>query len=406
MKNVLYINTTIGKGGAAKVAYDFLYKNIEKFGFNTNFLTSGNHSMDEDENISEYLKLTLSQKLVVKKFEKDTGLLDFFNIKSYKIQNIKEFKQADIIHLHNMHGRYFSPLAFLFFFNKSVIWTLHDEQSFTGHCAWTYNCEKWQIKCKNCHNLKDYPQISKDTTAFLFEIKKFIYKIIKPTIICPSNWLKQRAEKSILGQFDVRHINNGVDENIFKLYDKTHARKELNLPLDKTILFFASDGSLKNPAKGGEYIQKTYEYFKDNKDILFVCTGGKERNYRNDNFLEFEYIKDENLMAKFYSASDLFIYPSLADNSPLVVLESLACQTPVIAFKTGGIPEQVKHMQSGYIANYKDEEDFIKGIETFLSSENLISNAKLIARQTIEENFTLDKMISEHIKLYKEISAK
>ena len=132
-------------------------------------------------------------------------------------------------------------------------------------------------------------------------------------------------------------------------------------------------------------------------------TGNKERRYRNDNFLEFEYIKDENIMAKFYSAADLFIYPSLADNAPLVVLESLACQTPVITFNTGGIPEQVKHKESGYIANYKDGEDFIKGIEIFLADKDLIYNAGLVARQTIEKNFTLDKMISEHIKLYEEI---
>ena len=112
--NILYVNTVIGKGGAAKVAYNFLYKNIKNSEFSTNFLTSENFSEDEEESISEYLKLTTNQKLAIKKFEKDTGLLDFYNIKSYNIHNLKEFKQADIIHLHNMHGRYFSPLALLF----------------------------------------------------------------------------------------------------------------------------------------------------------------------------------------------------------------------------------------------------------------------------------------------------
>ena len=404
MKKVLYINTLIGKGGAARIAYE-LFENIKKYDFETKFLTSKNFSENKNEDIIEYLDQT-NQRILIKKLEKNTGLLDFFNFKSYNIHNLKEFKQADIIHLHNMHGGYFSPLGMLFFINKPVIWTLHDEQSFTGHCAWTYDCEKWQTKCRNCNNFFGYPKISKDTTAFLFGTKKLVYKVIKPTVICPSEWLKKRAEKSILGNFDIRQINYGIDENLFKPYDKLEARKELNLPLDKTILFFSSDGSLKNPAKGGQYIQKTYEHFKSNKDILFVCTGGKKRNYRNDNFLEFEYIHNENIMAKFYSASDLFIYPSLADNSPLVVLESLACQTPVITFNTGGIPEQVSHMESGYIAKYEDENDFIKGIELFLSDKGLIDKAGIKARQTIEEKFTIDKMIFEYVKLYGEMSDK
>jgi len=404
MKNILYINTQIGKGGAARIAYE-QYKNIKKHNYNTYFLTSEVFSDDEDNNILRFLDHS-KHKMLIRKLEKHTGLLDFFNFKSYLLGNLKEFGEADIVHLHNLHGRYFSPPAMLFLVNRPVVWTLHDEQSFTGHCAWTYDCEKWQTKCCDCHNLTDYPKISKDTTAFLFWVKKHLYKAVDPVITCPSGWLKTQAEKSILKDLDIRQINYGIDEKIYKPYDKIQARNELGLPQDKTILFFSSAGSLKNPAKGGEYVKKAYEYFKNNGDILFVCTGGQKRQYISDNFLEFEYITDENLMAKFYSASDLFIYPSLADNSPLVVLESLACGTPVVAFATGGIPEQVNHLEAGYVAGYKDEQDFIKGTELFLFDENLRHNCGLNARRVVEEKFTLDKMVSEYIKLYEEISNK
>ncbi len=394
MKNVLYLNTLTNKGGAAKVAYSFLYKNIGKYGFNPLFLSAKNLGREKHE-------------LLIKKLEKSTGLPDFFNFKSYGLYKLKEFGEADVIHLHNIHGGYFSPLALLFFTNKPVVWTLHDEQSFTGHCAWAYECEKWLAGCRHCPDLKRYPKISKDTAAFLFRVKKCLYKPLKPTVVCPSKWLARRAKASpLLGKFDIRLINNGVDEEIFKPYDKARAREELNLAQDKTILFFSSMGSLKNPAKGGQYIKKAFERFKDNKDILFVCTGGRERSYCGDNFLEFEYIEDENIMAKFYSAADLFIYPSLADNAPLVVLESLACGTPVIAFDAGGIPEQVKHLESGYIAAYRDEDDFINGIKTFLADENLAYSAGIRGRKVVEEKFTLEGMISGYIKLYEEITSR
>ena len=143
MKNILYINTLMGRGGAAKVAYD-LFKNLKDHDFTTKFLTSKIFSDVQDKDIIDYLN-PADKEAVIKKLEQRTGLLDFFNFKSYTLCNLKEFKQADIVHLHNMHGRYFSPLAMLYLINKPLIWTLHDEQSFTGHCAWTFDCKNGRL---------------------------------------------------------------------------------------------------------------------------------------------------------------------------------------------------------------------------------------------------------------------
>src|SRR5690554_5007769 len=86
---------------------------------------------------------------------------------------------------------------------KPVIWTIHDEQSYTGHCAYSFDCKKWQTGCGNCPDLTFYPKIKKDTTDFLLYIKEKIYDFSDFTVVCPSRWLANRAKQSILGNKDI-----------------------------------------------------------------------------------------------------------------------------------------------------------------------------------------------------------
>ena len=185
--------------------------------------------------------------------------------------------------------------------------------------------------------------------------------------------------------------------------DKTDVRKKLNLPLDKTILMFSAHKGLKNFWKGGDYLLKALEQIDDEK-VFFLNIGSKEnldkRIKKSIEWVSIPYIDNETTMAEYYAASDLFLYPSLADNCPLVVLESMACGTPVIAFETGGIPELLTNMKTGYIARYKDVDDFVKGIKLFLNDLELRTKAGLSARKDVEMHFTLNKMVTLYEGLY------
>ena len=112
---------------------------------------------------------------------------------------------------------------------------------------------------------------------------------------------------------------------------------------------------------------------------------------------------DEETMAKYYAASDICLYPSVADNCPLIVLEALACGLPVITFNTGGIPELVAHLKTGYIAEYKNVEDLAKGAELFLNDRDLREKAGILARKKVKESFTLDHQTDEYLKLCRKI---
>lgn len=403
--NILHINTAAGKGGAAKIAHELLNKSLIQRGYNSKILVNESCLNDDSIGMIEHKNLALHKLL--HKYQRKNGLIDFFNLDSFNIKSLNSFKNADIIHLNNLHGNYFS------IFNlpeitalKPTIWTLHDEYAITGHCAFTLNCEKWQTGCGNCTNLTAYPKLKKDTTKYLFDIKQKIYENSDFTIVCYSYWLKDKLSKSILKDKEIRLIYNGINEKIFINTEKKQAREKLDLPLDKKILLFSANGGIKNPQKGGQYVLEAYEHFKCYEDIVFLCIGGKNKEFNAPNWIDIPYINDENIMALYYSAADLFIYPSLAETFGLVLAEAMSCELPVVSFKNSAIQEVVSHNQTGYLAENENIKDFINGINYFLENEETRIMASKQSRNIVLEKFTLDKMVDNYIALYNEILQK
>ena len=400
LKNILTINTVAGHGGAARAAYDMLCVPLRRIGLKTHILCKQS-MIKNDKNITIIEKQSYFENFYSKILNK-FGYLDLWH-NSTKISKFNCYKEANLIHLHNLHGDYFNPLFLPKLTNeKPTIWTLHDEQSFTGHCAYSFSCKKWENGCGNCPDLSYYPSIKKDRTNFLWNLKKKIYENSRLTLVTPSRWLFKKLQNSILSTKKVYQIYNGIDEEIWRPYKKNQARKDLDLPQNKTILLFLSDGSIYNLQKGGKYILNVIDYYKNRKDILILIVGAKlVKEYQNVISIDYIYSKAE--LVKYYSSADLFIFPTLSDNLPFVVMESMACGTPVISFKIGGIPEEIDHLKTGYLAKYKDLKNFIFGIELFVKNKKLRHDTTRQAHKQFLEKFTLKKCLSNYLDLYKEI---
>lgn len=398
--NILHINTLDNIGGAAKVAYR-LKDNLKERGRHSWMLVGYKFSKSPDVKQiprNKYLQfgLNILSTIILRPY------LIFRS--TFRIKDQTDVKNSDIIHLHNLHGGYFNPLALPELTKlKPTVYTLHDMWAFTGHCAHSFDCDKWQTGCGGCPYLKVYPALWYDITHKLWAIKKDVYKRSDFIIVTPSRWLKSKLEKSILSDKKVYLIYNGIDSKIFHPMDKTDVRKKLNLPLDKTILMFSAHKGIKNLWKGGDYLLKALEQI-DDENVFFLNVGSSEnlktKVKKSIEWVSIPHVNSETTMAEYYAASDLFLYPSLADNCPLVVLESMACGTPIIAFETGGIPELMTNMRSGYIAQYKDVGDFVKGINLFLNDVDLRVKAGISARKDVEKHFTLDKMVTLYDELY------
>ncbi len=398
--SILHINTSDLGGGAAKIAND-LFIIQRKNDLNSKILVANKNS--SDVNIEE-IKGINSKKQHFLKFAQDClQWQDFFHQSTSEIVNQDIFKEADVVHLHNLHGNYFSPLDLpLLAQNKPIIWSLHDMQSFTGHCAHSFACDKWELSCGNCPQLDSYPSITKDTTSFILESKKRIYEKANLNIVVLSNWLKAKVEKSILSNQKIHTIHNGIDTAIYRKTNKEKARENLGIPLDKIVVLFSAEMGIKNPYKGGEFVKKIIEKYA-NKSVLFVNIGGGKEVMKNSSNWELPYINLPDEMALFYSASDIYLYPTLADNCPLVVLEAMSCELPVLTFNTGGVPELVLHNETGYVADYKSYEDLCNGFELMIENETVRNNMGLKGRKRVEEYFTIEIMNEKYMKIYTDL---
>ena len=401
--SILHINTFDHGGGAAKIAYELCnYQHTQSL---NSAMLVGNKKSDYDFVLEINPEHSRRQHFLTTA-QKQLQWQDFFHTSAFKIVNQSIFKKADIVHLHNLHGDYFSPFAIpLLSSQKPTVWTLHDMQAITGHCGSSLDCEKWESGCGQCPYLSSYPALQKDTTHFIWKTKQKIYAKSKLTIVVPSMWLKKKVEKSTLKQFSVHLIYNGIDTTIYRPYNKQQVRDELGIPRDLKVVLFSADMGLNNPYKGGEYVKKIIN-LHDKSEILFINIGGGTLTEKGNRVWNISYLSDSAQMAKYYSASDLYLYPTLADNCPLVVLEAMACGLPVLSFNTGGIPELVKHMETGYISKYKNIDELNNGLLRILNDTDLRENMGVKAIEIVQKLFTKEIMNQKYLALYNNLLQK
>ena len=396
---IAQISTIDKKGGAAKVAW-MLKEGLKARGLGTQMFVGQKFSNDPD------VKIITDSILDSNTYYKEQGFLYYDINSTFKLSFQKEFLESDVAHLHNLHGNYFNPFALSALTeSKPSIWTLHDMQSMTGHCAYSFDCEKWQTGCGNCPHLEAYPSIIRDRTAEMWHDKKLIYKESDFELIVPSQWLKNIVEKSILKDKRVHLIYNGIDESIYRPLDKHAIRKMFKIPPNAVIISFVAQGGLIDKRKGGNFILEAYRYFTAKyPNVFFICVGDTSDKAPTERFLQIPFVLDEEKLVQLYCASDIFLFPTLADNCPLVILEVMGCGVPIVSFNTGGIPELIDHGQTGLIAGFKNSEEFIKMTEYLVADKAKREEFSAAGRERLLKTFTLDQMVDKHITLYERLA--
>ncbi|MHC4682881.1 MAG: FkbM family methyltransferase [Planctomycetota bacterium] len=396
---IAQINTVDKKGGAAKVAW-MLKEGLKAKGFQTKMFVKENFSGDDDVQIITNPAIDNGDDY------KKKGFL-YYDINSTSLlSGNDDFISSDMFHFHNLHGDYFNPFALSELTKiRPSVWTLHDMQSITGHCAYAFDCLKWQSGCGDCPDIETYPAITADRTAQIWEDKRQIYQKSDIELIVPSQWLKDTVEKSILRNKKIHLIYNGIDEHIYKPDDKHAIRRMFKIPHDAIIISFVAHGGLIDKRKGGDFILKAYSYFVSKyPNVYFICVGGNSPRAPTKRFLQIPFVLDESKLVQLYCATDIFLFPTLADNCPLVILEVMGCGVPIVSFNTGGVPELIEHGKTGLIAEFKNGEEFIRMIEYLIGSRAKREEFAIAGRERLLKMFTLDRMIDKHIRLYEELA--
>lgn len=269
------------------------------------------------------------------------------------ITNNQHYQEADIINFHWV-ARFLDYSSFFRKNKKPIVWTLHDMEPFGG----------------GNHYEKEFLFDSyKDLIEDQLKLKKRAVSNQNINVVGPSRWLMNCSKNSeVLGKFPHYNIPYGLDVDIFKKYDPAEAKAAFGIPADKKAILFVSE-VITNRRKGFHLLLEALEILK--RDDFYLCAVGKveEGHALHDipNFHHLGVIKDQRKMAMAYAASDVFVIPSIEDNLPNTVLESICTGTPVIGYDIGGVPDMIQHEQNGLICNDVSGACLADAMDEFLS---------------------------------------
>lgn len=367
---VVQINSVYGYGSTGRIVRDIHHALMAEghdsfviYGRSGAIGTQGT-GVSEEQNVY-YLHNEVEEKIhiVIGTVFDRHGQLSKRNTASI-IQKLVEIN-PDVIHLHNIHGFYLNYVDLFNYLkksNKQVVWTLHDCWIKTGFCSYyDYNeCDGYRNGCKSCKYKNVYPYRVFTNAANNYELKKSVFTSLdKLSIVTPSTWLQGEIEDSYMGKYSVRTIHNNVDTTKFR-YHENDLKTKYGLT-DKKIALAVS--SLFTVQKGFEEYKKLAGILPDEWKLVMIGLNDKELKSLPAGVLGIKRTNSVEELADWYSAADCLVNLSLEDVYPTVNIEASSCGLPIIAYKTGGMVEQVEN--KGILIDRYDIQGVADALKTF-----------------------------------------
>lgn len=405
---VLHLSASDNSGGSARSAYR-IHDGLRRLGVESRMLVGWRVTDDPAVDLVAAGRLWIADRIANRLTER-LSLQYLWHPSSMVLPHRRWVREADIIQLYNVHGGYMSHTVLPALCRRHpVVWRLSDLWPMTGHCAYDFGCGRWKTGCGSCPIVSDYPGLRHDRTAWLWRVKERLYRRCTMTIVAPSRWIARFAQDSpLLGRFPVRVIPNGLDTDVFRPMPREAARHALGLPAGKRFILFGAHYASER-RKGaillGEALARLAQSGISDVALLVM---GRESDRAAASLAQWPVrtlgaIQDDRMLAMAYAAADMFVLPTLADNLPNTVLESMACGTAVVAFAVGGVPEAVRHLETGYAARAGDPADLAEGIRHLLDNAPLREQLGRRGREVVEAEYTLQLQAERFLALYEDL---
>ena len=399
---VLQVNCVYKNGSTGKIVYD-IHNELRKNGHRSIICYGRGERNDEDNvyKITNELYSKINNLLTRINGLMYSGFL-FSNLRLYKI--IKNEK-PHVVHLHCLNSYFINIYKLINWLKKNkikTVLTLHAEFMYTANCGYALGCEKWKTGCGKC------PRLKKETKSIFFDRTNYSWNLMKKSfddfdelcIVSVSPWLMNRAKDSIILKNKMHMvIYNGVDTNIFKIYNKDYIREKYNISkATKIVLHVTSNFNNKiDSIKGGAYLLKLAEMAeKDN--IKFVVIGKYDYNIKvPKNLIFIGNINEPIELAKYYSSSDLTVLTSKSETFSMVTIESLCCGTPVVGFKAGA-PEQIALKDYSKFVEFGNIKELYVEMKKMLNTNN---NSEIMNHA--HKEYSSKEMYLKYLNLYKKI---
>lgn len=406
--NVLHINTSdTGSGGA--IAAQRLHQGLITQGVNSRLLVG--HTKSANREIAAIPQSSKRSEKLAFQVSWRAGLNNLNILNTFDIPKHDWFQEAQVLNFHNLHGGFFNYLAIKKLTqDKPAIWTLHDMWSFTGHCVYSFDCDRWKNGCGCCPYPDTYPAIQRDNTAWEWKLKDWAYQNSNIAIVTLSKWLTKQVEQSMLSRFPIYHIPNGIDTDVYLPLEQELCRRVLDIPKNKKVLMFAAQ-NLADSRKGGDLLLKAIQKLPDSlkAETVLLTIGAMNQSTASTldmNIVNLGYVESNRLKVIAYSAADLFVFPTRSDNLPLVLQESMACGTPMVSFEVGGVPDLVRPGITGYLASPENVDDLSNGLIQLLEDNSLRNSMSLRCREISIREYGLEQQAKKYIHLYQESLSK
>lgn len=283
---------------------------------------------------------------------------------------------VDVINLHWSAGlvspRGLERLAGL---GKPIVYTLHDTWPLTGGCHYPAGCGRWELGCGGCPQLLiDTAQTTAAVAGWRAAFGRAVAGAGLGTVVTPSRWLGEMAAKSpATAGWHREVVPYGVDLGVFRPMDRGAARASFGLGAEDRVVLFVADNTgerRKGFAVLHEALRRLIRESKLRPRVLVVGADPAFDPAVSESVVRGGHLSDDARIAAAYSAADCYALPTLEDNLPNTMLESLACGTPVVGTRVGGVGETIEPGVTGELADPGDAASLAKALRRQLSAKD------------------------------------
>ncbi|MFT4524208.1 MAG: glycosyltransferase involved in cell wall biosynthesis [Granulosicoccus sp.] len=298
---------------------------------------------------------------------------------------ISQTKSADVIHLHNIHDMGFGWEVLLNLAEtKPIVWTLHDQ---------------WILGKNIDPPFVEGDSIPKKKLAFINH--KNVH------LVTPSLWLQDKVYWKTRKLPTL--IKYGIDTDIYRPLDRSTACQNLDLDQSKKRILFIAKNPQSNPYKDFAGLKKAW--IKANQELGnggydLIALGGLKttETHGNQTLKVISFTQNETDVCSWINACDLMIHATHSDNSPVSILEAMACKTPVVATNIGGINEQLDGGNCGTLIPSDSVTALAESIINHLHNPDLKQHKIEAAFARISNEHTKAHMIDAYLGLYSKVN--
>ncbi|MHB8375807.1 MAG: glycosyltransferase [Dehalococcoidia bacterium] len=242
--------------------------------------------------------------------------------------------------------------------------------------------------------VKNRARITEHETALRIDAERTVAASADAVVVASEHERRLLASLYGVDASRVSVVPCGVDLDLFTPMDKDEARRRLRLRDGERIILFV--GRIE-PLKGIDVLIGAAAQLHDDENFRVLIVGGDARTEAEveqlrslaarlgvDHHIAFVGAVAHDELPLYYNAADVCVVPSYYESFGMVAVESMACGTPVVASRVGGLASTIRDGETGYLISWRCPEPFAERLELLLGNDELRASFGRAAREAVE----------------------